>query len=52
MAKYVGLKYGRFYKHCKNTITPQLKMKSLGTGPRSFLGEPLEVEIIEHNDNL
>ena len=52
MAKFVGLKYGTFYKHYKNTITPQLKKKSLGTGPRSFLGEPLEDEIIKHIDNL
>ena len=52
VAKFVGLKYGTFYKHYKNTITPQLKKKSLGTGPRSFLGEPLEDEIIKHIDNL
>ena len=52
VAKFVGLQYGTFFKHYKNTITPTFKKKSLGTGPRSFLGEPLEDEIVKHIDNL
>jgi len=38
--------------HYLNTKVEQFKKKSLGTGPRSVLGEAYEEELVKHIDNL